>query len=306
MSGRLKFLLAVLAVGVGSTFWYFFGFRAPTTAQTAAVSQTVNFEGAACQDTDHDGLCDYEETYWGTDFKNPDTDGDGYSDGEEVLTGHDPTKAGPNDFLDGRRNLTQRASTLLLGGLATGDLDPSSPKYQASIDRLVNDIITQYQTNSSVEVDAITTAPADRSTLINYGIRMSSLLKDLFSSAQTGFSSVLIPVSDVTISDVSKLKKSDPVKFKAFTDAIDAQLADLDTRAHSITALPAPATMTASHRNALSFIRGLQAQYRSLRAIDLDPLQGVISMQVINTLLTTTSAQIASDFSNRLNAALNP
>ncbi|MEX0931496.1 MAG: hypothetical protein WDZ88_01975 [Candidatus Paceibacterota bacterium] len=52
------------------------------------------------QDSDSDGLADWEEVVWGTDAQNPDTDGDGTLDGEEVLLGRDPRKPAPNDRID--------------------------------------------------------------------------------------------------------------------------------------------------------------------------------------------------------------
>jgi len=50
------------------------------------------------EDSDGDGLSNWEETLWGTDSNNPDTDGDGVSDGVEVETGRYPTIAGPDDI----------------------------------------------------------------------------------------------------------------------------------------------------------------------------------------------------------------
>jgi len=44
------------------------------------------------QDSDADGLKDWEEALYHTDPHNPDTDGDGTPDGEEVKLGRDPTK----------------------------------------------------------------------------------------------------------------------------------------------------------------------------------------------------------------------
>jgi hypothetical protein len=55
---------------------------------------------AITQDSDNDGLKDWEETLWGTDPHNPDTDGDGTPDGEEVDAGRNPTVPGPEDMLD--------------------------------------------------------------------------------------------------------------------------------------------------------------------------------------------------------------
>lgn len=58
------------------------------------------------QDSDHDGLKDWEEILYHTDPRNSDTDGDGTLDGEEVKLGRDPTKPNtsknpgkPNDLL---------------------------------------------------------------------------------------------------------------------------------------------------------------------------------------------------------------
>lgn len=52
------------------------------------------------QDSDDDGLPDWEEALWKTDSQNPDTDGDGTMDGEEVKLGRNPVKKGPSDALE--------------------------------------------------------------------------------------------------------------------------------------------------------------------------------------------------------------
>ena len=51
------------------------------------------------QDTDGDGLKDWEEVLFHTDRANPDTDGDGTPDGREVAENRDPLKPGPDDTL---------------------------------------------------------------------------------------------------------------------------------------------------------------------------------------------------------------
>ncbi len=53
------------------------------------------------QDSDGDGLKDWEELLYHTDPRNPDTDGDGTLDGEEVRLGRDPTK--PNTSKDPKK-----------------------------------------------------------------------------------------------------------------------------------------------------------------------------------------------------------
>ena len=51
-------------------------------------------------DSDNDGLADWEEVLWKTDPNNPDTDSDGTNDGEEIRTGRNPTIAGPDDKME--------------------------------------------------------------------------------------------------------------------------------------------------------------------------------------------------------------
>lgn len=49
-------------------------------------------DGVSFQDTDGDGLYDWEEVLWSSDPLSPDSDGDGVSDGKEVQAGASPSK----------------------------------------------------------------------------------------------------------------------------------------------------------------------------------------------------------------------
>src|SRR3990167_9423282 len=88
-------------------------------------------------DPDNDGLSNIDESYWNTDFQNPDTDGDGFLDGEEVVSGHDPSKAGPDDSLRDL-NLTQKLSELTSAGLVEGSLKMDSSNLDKSLANLVD------------------------------------------------------------------------------------------------------------------------------------------------------------------------
>lgn len=57
------------------------------------------------EDTDGDGLLDWEETFRGTDINNEDTDGDGTTDGEEIKLNRHPLVPAPNDELNNEGNL---------------------------------------------------------------------------------------------------------------------------------------------------------------------------------------------------------
>ena len=60
-------------------------------------------------DSDGDGLKDWEEILWKTDPQNSDTDGDGTDDNTEILTKRNPLVAGPDDLLD--ENITVFTNT---------------------------------------------------------------------------------------------------------------------------------------------------------------------------------------------------
>lgn len=95
-------------------------------------------------DADHDGLTNKEESYWNTDFQNPDTDGDGFLDGEEVASGHDPLKPGPDDLLAKFPNLTEKIQKLVVGGLYSKDLKPDNKNFDSSIGNISAVIVDDF------------------------------------------------------------------------------------------------------------------------------------------------------------------
>jgi len=123
-----KISLAVIAViGVGVLifgFWHlkngvsipFPDFDKMDTNQEEVVVDTRD-ETLRTQDSDEDGLNDYDEKYvYNTSAYLQDTDSDGYSDKQEVESGYDPTcPAGQNcfsdEFIEGQDQSTGAAST---------------------------------------------------------------------------------------------------------------------------------------------------------------------------------------------------
>ncbi len=304
MSGRLKFLLAVLAVGAGLSFWY----ALRSTLTTATISDSITQPTptpANCNDQDGDGLCDYDETYWNTDFKNPDTDGDGYKDGEEVLSGHDPAKAGPNDFLDNKRNLTQRASTLLMGGVAAGNLDPKNPTYNTSVDDLVDEIFNQYTTNVASELDSIAVASTSRDNLMAYSFKMASILAPMFTEISANYRAFLATAGNASLADLPKLNTTQPSVFQAFVASADSEAVAFEDRIRTLKSIRVPTPMVDFHRSLILYLRGTQQRYRAVKNIASDPLMGVISLQVLNTLTSETPLDLTLAFQHRMATTLN-
>lgn len=131
MGTKIKLFFIFLAVlAVVSVFSFF---DVVGGVRSALLSDPIRALPPVDNDTDDDGLLNTDESYWNTDFQNPDSDGDGFIDGEEVTSRHDPTIAGPNDKLSDL-NITEKAANLAISGLVEGSLKPSSPNYLSSLD----------------------------------------------------------------------------------------------------------------------------------------------------------------------------
>lgn len=84
------FILAAVLIKVNQTK------KAPEKSDVAVIIDST-VKKALAEDSDGDGLKDWEEGIRGTDPNKTDTDGDGTDDGVEIQDGRDPLVMGPND-----------------------------------------------------------------------------------------------------------------------------------------------------------------------------------------------------------------
>lgn len=151
MNNKIKIIFVVLILG---TILSVFSFTDYFKQGKAYVFNFKNLAGNLSfkvdTDSDKDGLEDIDETYWNTDFQNPDTDGDGYLDGEEVVSGHDPTEPGPNDLL-ADINITQKLTELTISGLYEGSLKSNS----ANLDKSLADLAAYATDNAAITINNI-------------------------------------------------------------------------------------------------------------------------------------------------------
>ena len=154
MTNKIKLFVGFLAlIALFSVFTFFNSFRnSSSIVKTANIlKSSLSFE--VDSDEDHDGLTNREESYWNTDFQNPDTDADGFKDGEEVASGHDPLIPGPNDLLN-NDNLTDKLSNLTLSGLYAGSLTPGGPDYDKSLNDMALAVMDDAANNLSSKIDS--------------------------------------------------------------------------------------------------------------------------------------------------------
>src|SRR3989338_11667940 len=138
MANKFKLFVGFLALIALFSVYSFLNSFSPSSSVTKTANilkNSMSFE--VDSDADKDGLTNRDESYWNTDFQNPDSDGDGYLDGEEVASGHDPLIPGPNDFLN-NKNLTDKLSKLTLSGLYEGSLSLNHPNYEKNLNTLTS------------------------------------------------------------------------------------------------------------------------------------------------------------------------
>lgn len=151
MTKEIKLFFAFLAVfALLSVFSFFDVFSGARSANLGDIIADLPQPG---EDSDRDGLSNADESYWDTDFQNPDTDGDGTPDGEEIGLRRDPAKPAPDDNLLGV-NLTQTAADVAISGLIEGSLKPENSDYEESLASVVLSVVDEGFGSFSPAVDS--------------------------------------------------------------------------------------------------------------------------------------------------------
>lgn len=228
-------------------------------------------------DSDQDGLTNREESYWNTDFQNPDTDGDGFLDGEEVASGHDPLIPGPNDLLD-NGNLTNKLSGLTVSGLYEGSLVPGNPNYDKSLTDMalvvmddatknlnpeidINKLKTESSSKKNEEVYLEEISGPFENLLKTYGDEMNNLQKYLEIIGNTGFSD----------KDIS-----------AYFQDKENELQIIFNKAQSISI---PQNFVPAHIYFLNFIKTLQIANNSIAHGSEDPIKALAGLNALGDSL---------------------
>ena len=137
----------------------------------------------ADQDTDNDGLKDWEEVLWQTNPYEKDTDKDGTTDGDEVKVGRNPRVAGPNDKG--------------AGAFASGSL----PEVLSATDRLAHDLFSRY-------------ASVKRSGGVLDKATEEQIISAVLSNTKE------VTVRTYTASDLSIIKASDDTALRTYGNAM--------------------------------------------------------------------------------------
>jgi len=284
-SKKLLFIIVSVFFAGGGLFWVVNigkngSGETPTDAGSVEVSGiTASLLG---EDTDNDGLKDWEESLWGTDSKNPDSDGDGTPDGEEVKSGRDPGQAGPGDKLD-------TPSSRMTGDKASAPAEPFS-ETQRMARELFSGVLSLNQSgNSSADTqDAFARSIAENiggelppDTYAIESVRLSSdntdaALKrygnemgDILIRYGGGFteSEVDILILALETNDKKTLERLIPI-VKAYEKTRDASLL-----------VEVPPSVAFLHLDLLNDYQRLSETVDEMRVVLDDSLQGAVSLK---------------------------
>lgn len=231
------------------------------------------------QDTDKDGLKDWEEAIYRTDPAKADTDGDGTKDGDEIAMNRDPLIKGPKDQMATSTDEIANSPYLLPNNL-TGLLAEKFgvnvivPKLSGSprpldLEGIANQITDETLSNTTqqdyfTEKDIKISGDNSEKALENYGkaiIGAASVFSGITRSPLEIFAGALAR------DDFSTLNKLDP-----YLSAYDKYLALL-------TATSTPSGLASFHLRYMNLVASQKDAVRKIRGAEKDIVAAIIGAQ---------------------------
>ncbi len=225
-------------------------------------------ESPSCSDIDKDGLCDNEEPLYRTDPLNKDTDNDGFLDGEEVAAGCSPISASPKDcdlknlktgLNQSKINLTEYFSSLIVGGLLSGDLNESNPGFQKHIDKLVNETSEIQKVVLSVDSSILEVSPSNDNS--------KNASQKYLNALENSLANYFFKKGERI--NINNLSNTD------FTSYLD----DLDNLYEELSRLEPPSSWLGIHKKLLKFTLELRVFIYNLDQQEEDPIKAYLTIK---------------------------
>ena len=231
-------------------------------------------------DTDKDGLKDWEESLWKTDINNPDTDGDGMSDGDEIKNERNPLIKGPNDKLENNSlkknfykktdNETSNIGKELIGeyiGLKNSGLINSSNK-EKMISYMIEDKISSlendYKNIKKFSLD-------DLNIINNENI-------DILNNYEKNILSILDKGKKIP-NDLAVLEKSLKEKDKKILDELDKTISSYKIIQKELLNTDTPYIFKEKHLKIINLISDVIFEVKSMKNIFEDPIKTIVNLK---------------------------
>ena len=265
-SGNIIAAAVFAVVILGFAVWKSPFIATLTQSSQPASERATSTEEDFTQDTDADGIADWEETLLGLDPANPDTNGDGVSDGEEV-------RRARSAFAEG-------IATTTLGGEGVNNTDLLAreifgayiqSKQQGVYDPEAFDFLIaqatdqqfNYRANAPYSIDDVLTSPD-----------VSEIYIEAY---KTQFQTAILPVTTIGEYELTTygraIESDDDAEFAKLTDAADVY----ESIATELIAITVPEDAAQPHLDVVNAFSVLALVLRDMSTNPEDPLLTFVS-----------------------------
>lgn len=286
---RTKLAAVIVALGAGISIWILTGGAQtiPTSPRSLAAELNAVLNKSVGQDSDKDGLFDWEENAIGANPQKPDTDGDGYLDGEEVVGGYSPLKPAPDDAERGQalfprftaKTLSQAATQRVARTVTEAVAEALSKKGKtglgapADVSQLVQGIVPDMVgqelkdfSNPAIDPAAFIIDPrTDRDARVQYLQAARGLMLEFSRRRPDPTKSEALIISEaIATFDFEKIKAS----------------RDLYQEAEKrLMALKVPASVIPLHQEIVTLIHIFGSIHQAISEFENDPLKTTLALQ---------------------------
>lgn len=247
-----------------------------TSSLDNEISQTLK------NDTDRDGLKDWEEILWKTDLHNPDTDKDGTDDNTEILAGRNPLVVGPNDWLEKNTTFIQENKSseeikiltqtdllsreLFAGYVALKQNDQLGTEQE---EQFINNLVTKHLTNpinpeKNYEKEDLNIVPDNQPTALQ---TYTANLKKIAQRGDSLENDAVIVKNALDTKNYQELEKLD-LNIKTYTEMLEQLLA-----------MEIPENLVSFHLKIINTFNKMIQDVSDMRLIANDPIAGIKSVQ---------------------------
>lgn len=272
--------LVLAAVAILAFFYWRSGQKRLPPDIEKGLAQTLRAEQLKTlnQDSDRDGLKDWEEFIFRSDPKNPDTDADGTSDGEEATAGRDPKKPGPDDLIatstpqeaaegDGSKNLTRDFTVRFLREPIARLIAGAEPDFDAgSADEYAKRLLAKPVLSAAPSAklsDIRISSESTQEAMVEYFNNFKTIFDTL---AKRGKNEIDI------VADVFQSQRYEGLAgLKSYPDEYEKAIKDLK-------ALPVPRSLQQFHLKILAYLEKFKYSTELLQKAESDPILAMLAM----------------------------
>src|SRR3989344_999171 len=293
MKPHLKIILALLVAAIIVAGGYLalkvtkqkIVYETPAS-QYEVVQNNILSLGANAQDSDKDGLTDWEEVLWKTDPQKADSDADGINDGDEVKANRDPSVKGAgnlptkndNDALAPDTATSKLASDILITYAKLKAAEQAGVKADVPTPEELIKANTVTISAPQYKTSYFSTVADSRQTATDYAQTLAVIFGKYFSGGGLG-------ELDIVATALDKNDKTGLTGLGTIADKYRSATKDL-----LVVTIPVGALIT--HTDLVNAISNVAESTDAMSALFTDPAKGIAAIKLYNDASTATALRL--------------